>query len=431
MELSALCNLVRNSNGICTDSRTIKKDEIFFALKGPNHDGNVHARAALKAGARAAVADDPSLAGVENIVVVKDVYSTLKDIAVYFRKSLNIPVIAITGTNGKTTTKELIRETLLKKFRVHATEGNLNNHIGVPVTILRTPAETQILVIEMGANHPGEIAALCEIARPTHGLITNIGKAHLEGFGSFEGVIAAKSELYHFLRETGGIIFYNDSDKLLSDLIFKIAHKAVTYSDPSGIDLKVEDIGNNPLLSIKAEYRNKTYCFDTNLFGKHNLDNVRAAMAAGVFFDVPVNDIINAIKSYKPGNNRSQVLKTNSNTIICDSYNANPSSMMRALASFSEMKSEKKMVILGDMLELGTESINEHRAIINEMGKLDLGTVILCGPVFSKAAENGSYRCFINIEALKEMIASEKPAGYSILVKGSRGMALEKIYEFL
>jgi len=352
MESEALCNLVRTSAGICTDSRTIKKGEVFFALKGPNHDGNMHANAAITAGARAAIVDDQSLSG-ENIFVVPDVLTALQQTALFYRKSLTIPVIAITGTNGKTTTKELVREVLSKKYSVHATEGNLNNHIGVPVTLLKAPSDTQMFVIEMGANHPGEIAALCDIARPTHGLITNIGKAHLEGFGSFDGVITAKSELYHFLRENCGIAFYNEKDKLLSDLIFKIVHKALPYSDPSGTDMKVEENGDNVLLSLKAEYHNETAQFDTNLFGHHNLDNVRAAMAVGVFFDVPLTDIIDAIRNYKPGNNRSQVLRTKANTIICDSYNANPSSMMRALASFSGMKSSKKMVILGDMLELG------------------------------------------------------------------------------
>ncbi|HNX67627.1 MAG TPA: UDP-N-acetylmuramoyl-tripeptide--D-alanyl-D-alanine ligase [Bacteroidales bacterium] len=430
MELEALCNLVRTSEGICTDSRTIKKGEVFFALRGPNHDGNLHATAAIAAGARAAVVDDPSLSG-DNIFVVPDVLSALQQTALYYRKSLAAPVIAITGTNGKTTTKELIREVLSKKYSVHATEGNLNNHIGVPVTLLKAPTSTQMFVIEMGANHPGEIAALCDIARPTHGLITNIGKAHLEGFGSFDGVIAAKSELYHFLRDNCGIAFYNEQDKLLSDLIFKIVHKALPYSDPSGTDLKVEENGDNVLLSIKAEYHNETRQFKTNLFGHHNLDNVRAAMAVGIFFDVPLTDIIDAIQNYKPGNNRSQVLRTNNNTIICDSYNANPSSMIRALASFSGMKCQKKMVILGDMLELGTESLNEHQTILDGIRKLGVEEALFCGPVFTRVASGKQYRCFENSNALKEYLTEAKPSGYAILVKGSRGMALEKIYDVL
>jgi UDP-N-acetylmuramoyl-tripeptide--D-alanyl-D-alanine ligase len=430
MESEVLCNLVRSANGICTDSRIVKKGEIFFALRGPNHDGNTHAMAAITAGARAAVVDDPSIAG-DNIVVVPDVLSALRETASFFRSRISVPVIAITGTNGKTTTKELIREVLSKKFRVHATEGNLNNHIGVPVTLLRAPENAQIYVIEMGANHPGEIAALCEVARPTHGLITNIGKAHLEGFGSFEGVVTAKSELFHFLRDNCGIAFYNEKDKLLSDLIFKIAHKAVPYSDPSGTDMKVEECADDVLLSVKAEYHGLTQQFGTNLFGHHNLDNVRAAMAVGIFFDVPMTDIIDAIQNYIPGNNRSQVLKTKNNTIICDSYNANPSSMVRALTSFSEMKSSKKMVILGDMLELGAESLNEHQNILEEIRKLDVGEAVLCGPVFGKVAAGKHYQCFENSNTLKEYLASIKPTGYAILVKGSRGMALEKIYDVL
>jgi UDP-N-acetylmuramoyl-tripeptide--D-alanyl-D-alanine ligase len=430
MDLEALCKLVRDSKGICTDSRTIKKGEVFFALRGPNHDGNLHAAAAIDAGACAAVVDDPSLTG-KNIFVVDNVLDTLRNTALFFRKTLNVPVIAVTGTNGKTTTKELIREVLSKKYRVHATGGNLNNHIGVPVTLLKAPADTQIFVIEMGANHPGEIADLCNIARPTHGLITNIGKAHLEGFGSFDGVIAAKSELYQFLRDNCGIAFYNEKDKLLSDLIFKIAHKAVPYSDPSGTDLKVDEAGGNIMLSVKTEYHNETIQFDTNLFGNHNLDNVRAAMAVGLFFDVALADAVEAIRNYIPGNNRSQVFKTNDNTIICDSYNANPASMLRALTSFSAMGSTKKMVVLGDMLELGTESLNEHQAILDMIRKLDVGEALFCGPLFGKVAAGKHYLCFENSDALKKHLMVKKPSGYAILVKGSRGMALEKIYDVL
>ena len=378
----------------------------------------------------AAIIDNP-LVVHEKMIRVNDVFTTLNQLAELQRNKLTVPVIAITGSNGKTTTKELIRAVLSKKFIVHATEGNLNNHIGVPVTLLQCPDDAGIVLIEMGANHPGEIAALCHLAKPTHGLITNIGKAHLEGFGSFEGVIEAKSELYHYLRENCGIAIYNDSDKLLSELIFRIPHKAVPYSDPSGTDLVVSAADDTVCLKVTAEFHGIQYTFATNLFGSHNLDNVRAAMAVGTFFGIPIDDTINAISSYKPGNNRSQILKTDRNTVICDSYNANPSSMIKALTSFSGMKNGKKMIILGDMLELGNESIREHINLLNDIGKLDVGDVVLCGPLFKGANSDIKCQRFSDVSELRIWLSEEKPQGYSILVKGSRGMALDRVYDLL
>jgi len=430
MELQKLYSIVRESEGICTDTRTLQKGQIFFALKGMNHDGNLHASDALKAGAMAAVVDDRQLSG-DNIIYVDDVFKTLTRLAELRRSYLSIPVIAITGTNGKTTTKELVKSVLSKKFKIHATEGNFNNHIGVPLTLFKAPDDTDILVIEMGANHPGEIATLCKVAKPTHGIITNIGRAHLEGFGSFEGVVSAKSELYHFLRDNGGIAIYNDDDKILSDLVFKIMHKAIPYSDPSGTDLTVAAADDDVCLSVRAQFHGAGYEFPTSLFGKHNLDNVRAAMATGVFFGVPFTDIIDAVSSYKPGNNRSQIKETGNNTLICDSYNANPSSMMRALTSFSEMRCGKKMVILGDMLELGEESISEHTRILDELDRLDVGEVILCGPVFSEIKSHLSFRRFSDTPTLHTWLEENTPRGCTILIKGSRGITLDRIYDLL
>lgn len=430
MELQQIYSLVMKSSGICTDSRTLKKGEIFFALKGPNHDGNLHAHDAVKAGAVAAVVDKTGVMGPD-IINVKDVFTTLNQLAELHRKNITVPVLAITGTNGKTTTKELIRNVLSKKFKVHATEGNLNNHIGVPLTLLRAPADAGILVIEMGASHQGEIATLCEVAKPTHGIITNIGRAHLEGFGSFEGVIEAKSELYHYLRNTGGIAIYNEKDSILSDLIFKIVHKAIPYSDPSGTDMLVEAADDDVYLKVRTQFHGKIYEFPTSLFGKYNLDNVRAAMATGTFFDVPFTDIINAVSSYEPGNNRSQIRATGKNTVICDSYNANPSSMIKALTSFSEMRCSQKMVIIGDMLELGDESISEHTRILEEISRLDVGEVVLCGPLFSQVKQELPYKRFKDATDLRNWLQSINPEGRTILVKGSRGMALDKLYDLL
>lgn len=430
MELQQIYSLIIKSAGICTDTRTLKKGEIFFALKGPNHDGNLHAYDAIKAGAVASVVDKPGISGTE-IINVNDVFTTLNQLAELHRKSITVPVLAITGTNGKTTTKELIKTVLSKKYKVHATEGNLNNHLGVPLTLLKTPADAGILVIEMGASHPGEIAALCEVAKPTHGIITNIGRAHLEGFGSFEGVVEAKSELYHYLRNTGGIAIYNEKDGILNDLIFKIVHKAVPYSDPSGTDMVVEAADDDVYLKVRVQFHGAVNEFSTSLFGKHNLDNVRAAMATGTFFDVPVAGIIDAVSSYKPGNNRSQIRATGKNTVICDSYNANPSSMLKALTSFSEMKCSQKMVIIGDMFELGDEGLIEHARILDEISKLDVGEVVLCGQLFSQVKQELPFKRFKDAPALRNWLQSLNPEGRTILVKGSRGMELDKLYDLL
>jgi len=431
MELNELFSLVRSSAGICIDTRTLKKGEIFFALKGPNHDGNRYAEAAITAGAVAAVTDDPSLKG-EKIIGVGDVLTTLTELAVIHRKTLQVPVIAITGTNGKTTTKELVTAVLSRKKKVHSTMGNMNNHIGVPLTLLGAPADTGYLVIEMGANHQGEIASLCSTAMPTHGIITNIGKAHIEGFGSFENVIAAKSELYQWLRNNGGIALFNENSTTLTELVYHLVLKAVPYSDPGGTDLVVKAaVHDDPFLNVEVDYSGHRYAFTTHLFGSYNLDNVRAAMAVGIFFEVPVDDIIDAISLYRPSNNRSQIRKTERNTLICDSYNANPSSMAKALAAFSEISAEKKMVILGDMLELGHECLPEHVKVIDTLDTMEGTEVLLVGPVFISLAKDGTKKTFSSSGEAREWLSKENLSGYTVLVKGSRGMMLEKVYDAL
>lgn len=432
MEIKELYAIVRNSAGITTDSRSIRKGEIFFALRGPSHDGNVFAHSALASGAVAAVVDDPSLTG-KNIIVVDNVLATLTELAKHHRRMITIPVIAITGSNGKTTTKELIAAVLSKKGKVHRTTGNLNNHIGVPLTLLAAPADTAYMVVEMGANHKGEIAALCEIAMPTIGIITNIGKAHIEGFGSLEDVREAKSELYHWLRKNAGVAIYNEKSNTLKELIFNIVHKAVPYSDPYGTDLIVEAAEADDLyLKVTADYEGRQYTFTTNLFGSYNTDNVRAAMAVGVFLEVPFSDIIDAVSSYKPANNRSQVVNTGRNILICDSYNANPSSMEKAINSFSGVRAEKKMVILGDMLELGSESDSAHDKVISDLKALEGAVIFVVGPLFSAASERSEgIRSFASTEDMYNWLESKKPQCFYILVKGSRGMMLEKLYPLL
>lgn len=432
MEIKELYAIVRNSAGITTDSRSIRKGEIFFALRGPSHDGNVFAHSALASGAMAAVVDDPSLTG-KNIIIVDNVLATLTELAKHHRRMITIPVIAITGSNGKTTTKELIAAVLSKKGKVHRTTGNLNNHIGVPLTLLAAPADTAYMVVEMGANHKGEIAALCEIAMPTIGIITNIGKAHIEGFGSLEDVREAKSELYHWLRKNAGVAIYNEKSNTLKELIFNIVHKAVPYSDPYGTDLIVEAAEADDLyLKVTADYEGRQYTFTTNLFGSYNTDNVRAAMAVGVFLEVPFSDIIDAVSSYKPANNRSQVVNTGRNILICDSYNANPSSMEKAINSFSGVRAEKKMVILGDMLELGSESDSAHDKVISDLKALEGADIFVVGPLFSAASERSEgIRSFASTEDMYNWLESKKPQCFYILVKGSRGMMLEKLYPLL
>ncbi len=431
MELREIYSLIRSSKGICTDTRVIKKGEVFIALKGPNHDGNKFAAAALKAGAIAAIVDDKSLKE-DKMLTVNDTLKTLKDLAILHRRTINVPVIGITGTNGKTTTKELVNTVLSKKGKVHCTSGNLNNHIGVPLTLLSAPDDASFLVIEMGANHKGEIASLCEIAMPSYGLITNIGKAHLEGFGSYEEVISAKSELYQWLGKNGGVAFYNEKSAILKELIYHHTHKAVPYSDPTGTDMVVSLTDSNSLqMGLEVCFERNHYAFSTNLFGSYNIDNVRAAMTVGLFFGVTIDKVIEAVSAYKPSNNRSQVMTTSHNTLICDSYNANPSSMLKALEAFSMIHAEKKMIILGDMLELGSESFSEHKIILENIERLGITEVCLVGPVFKSAVAGKNIKTFADSEELRKRFLEVPPKDYTILIKGSRGMMLEKIYEAL
>ena len=430
METERLYELYQSSAGITTDSRSVARGEIFFALRGPNHDGNRHATAAVAAGALASVVDDPSLTG-KKLILVDDVLGALTSLAAFHRRRLTVPVIAITGTNGKTTTKELITAVLSRKARVHSTAGNLNNHIGVPLTLLSAPDDAGFLVVEMGASHVGEIAALCETAMPTHGIITNIGTAHIEGFGSFENVREAKSELYKWLGAIGGTVIYNDDNAVLSELA-QLARRTVPYSSPEGHRLTaLPEESDSISLNVNAVLDGREYSFATGLFGSYNIDNIRAAMATGLIFDVPVSEIIDAVSSYRPANNRSQVVDTGRNIVIRDAYNANPSSMEKAIASFAVLRSEKKMVILGDMLELGSVSAQGHISVVSQVRGLGAAEVALIGPRFREAAGDLPARLFGSSEEACVWLRAERPEGYSILVKGSRGMMLEKVYPLL
>ncbi len=430
MKTEQLYDLFIKSAGITTDSRKVNEGQIFFALWGSNYNGNKFASEALAKGASCAVIDDP-IFETEKTFLVDDCLLELQALATHHRKVLNIPVLAVAGTNGKTTTKELLAAIIGKKFKIHFTKGNLNNHIGVPLTILSAPSGTQFMIIEIGASHIGEIRSLCLIAQPDYGIITNIGTAHIEGFGSIEGVIEAKTELYEYLKRVNGIVFYNDQDPLLTEKLFKNINRAVPFSDPTGSELHVEQIPSDLNLRLSARYSRNSYIIKTNLFGDYNLENVKAAIAIGLFLDVKMDDIVKSVEDYRPANNRSQVRITESNTLICDSYNANPTSMHAALESFAVMKADRKTIIMGDMLELGGISKVEHSKILSELQFYNFEKVFLVGPIFMAVSAKSGFRSFRDVNTLIEFLRNEPIKGNTILIKGSRGIGLEKVYDLL
>ncbi len=430
MDLTELYRIFRESAGVSTDSRSVKKGELFFALRGQNYNGNIYVSEAVEKGASFAVTDDPAF-NKGRTVLVENTLESLKSLAAHHRKVIGVPVLGITGSNGKTTTKELIAGILSKKLKVHYTKGNFNNDIGLPLTILSAPYDTEIMVLEMGANHIGEIRALCNIAMPDYGIITNIGTAHIEGFGSFEGVIRAKTELYEYLSLSGGIAIFNDKNPLLLNKIYSTVNKAVPYSFPSGTELRVEALPSPMNLKVNIKYRHFDEEIQTGLFGAYNMENVKAATAAGLFLGVKIEDISEALAGYQPGNNRSQIRITQRNTLVCDSYNANPTSMLLSVKSFFNLSSERKVLILGDMLELGESSGREHKKIVDELTKLKPDKVILVGKNFIQAAAGSGFLVFEDLNGLTEYLVSQPISGSHILLKGSRGIALERIYDFL
>lgn len=418
------------STGVSTDSRTIKKGQLFFALWGQNFNGNKYAEEALDKGASYAVIDDPAFE-TDRTILVDDTLLELMGLATHHRKMTNAKVLAITGTNGKTTTKELIASIMSKKFKVHYTKGNLNNEIGLPMTILSAPRDVEMMILEMGANHIGEIRTLCNIARPDYGIITNIGNAHIEGFGSFEGVLKAKSELYEYLRKVNGIAIYNDKNPYLTEKIYKLINRGVPYSNPTGVDLVVEALPSEMNLAVRVKYQHRTHDIQTALFGSYNLENVTAAIATGLFLGVSMEDILEEVVKYQPGNNRSQIKTTPDNTIVCDSYNANPTSMALAIKSFSELKAGRKAVILGDMLELGEKSEEEHLKLVEQVKVLNAEKVLLVGSNFKKASSGTGFLSFSDVNELRNYLRKKPLKGTFVLVKGSRGIALEKVYDLL
>lgn len=412
---------------ISTDSRQIVPGSLFFALKGDNFDGNKYAGVAVDTGAAYAVIDDADYAGA-NTLLVNNVLETLQQLALMHRRKFDIPVIAITGSNGKTTTKELINTVLSRRHNVTATVGNLNNHIGVPLTLLNIADETQIAIIEMGANHQLEIESYCKIAEPTHGLITNIGKAHLGGFGGYEGVIKAKTELYSWLRSSEGTVFVNSGNALL--LEHTAGMKRILYGTENGIHTQGKSMNNTSTLGLTWFSGNENITIQTNLVGNYNFENAMAAICIGTFFNVPAAEIKSAISNYLPSNSRSQALHTKRNFIILDAYNANPTSMQLAIENLKQSAASQKMVLLGDMLELGDESPAEHQAIVNLVGKSGFDLAVFVGPDFTMAAA-GKFRCFGNSAEAFEWLMKQQIKDFTILVKGSRGIKMEKVLEAL
>ncbi len=451
MEMKELYELFLQHPTITTDSRDVPEGSMFFALKGDTFDGNAYAISALEKGAAYAVIDEKEYAKESNdrLILVEDVLTTLQQLAKYHRVHLGTPIIGITGTNGKTTTKELISAVLKKKYNVLYTQGNFNNHIGVPKTLLQLTKEHDIAVIEMGANHPGEIKTLVEIVLPDFGIITNVGKAHLLGFGSFEGVIRTKGELYDFLRVLQGTVFINNDNPHLLGISNGL--KLVKYGQKEAKDLLVkgELVECNPFLKFEWQtsstltpQQSTVNCqlstvncqlstVQTRLIGSYNLDNALAAACIGTFFNVPATDISAALEEYTPSNNRSQLTITQDNKLVVDAYNANPTSMRAALDNFRLIKAEHKMCILGQMGELGDVSEEEHQKVIDLLGDCGFEKVWLVGENFAKTAHPAHYRLFANVEEVKAAIATEKPQGYLILIKGSNSNKLVQTVELL
>jgi len=429
MEISELYKYFLRYKNVSTDSRNLPPECIFFALKGEHFNGNNFAAEALEKGAALAVVDEELPVTDSRIIKTADVLQTLQLLAAYHRKQLGITVVAITGSNGKTTTKELTRAVLSRKYGVFATQGNLNNHIGVPLTLLSMNKSTTIGIVEMGANHPGEIATLSEIAAPDAGLITNIGKAHLEGFGSLEGVAKAKGELFRYLMHHNKTVFLNEGNDLLRDMVSSDYKQVRYYNGARGITSV--KISASPFLTMEVKLENRNILLNTNLIGTYNAENVMAACCAGLYYHVDINDIREAVESYQPVNNRSQLIQTKNNTVIMDAYNANPSSMAAAVKEFTDFAVKKKLFILGEMRELGISSETEHELLAESLRKKGITDVILTGMLFEKAALNAGFRFAQNTDNLIEMMKMMKLKGYHIFIKGSRSNRLEKLLPVL
>ncbi len=432
MRIEEIYTIYQQYPSIQTDSRKVQKDDLFFALKGASFNGNLFAEEAIEKGAAFVFADENTSFTNDRIIQTGDVLKTLQELAYYHRRQFSndiegrvpVPFIAITGSNGKTTTKELLHEVLSSTFITYTTQGNLNNHIGIPLTILKIKPDAQMAVIEMGANHLKEIAGYCEYTMPTHGIITNVGKAHLEGFGGAENVKKAKGELFEYLRNNNGTAFVNSGDTAVVDLSKGISN--VIYYGNDGEDLHGNITRNDPFLEVRIGGL-KTLDIKTNLVGDYNLPNVLAAVCIGRYFKVEDEKIKKAIENYRPSNSRSQLIQQNSNTIILDAYNANPTSMKAAIENFAALKGDKKILLLGDMMELGPESEHEHAAIISIIDKYNWEAVVLVGEDFRNLRHQ--YINYDNVLQAREWLKSSTLKMHRYLLKVRGAMQMEKVLE--
>lgn len=448
LEIEELYSIyIEKSQGVCTDTRSIVPGSMFFALRGETFNGNDFALAAIGGGAAYAVVDEAAVeeADPQRVILVDDVLVALQQMARHHRRQFRIPVVALTGTNGKTTTKELVAACLRRKYNVIATEGNLNNHIGVPLTLLRINADTRAAVIEMGASNPGEIETLVKLVCPSFGLITNVGKAHLQGFGSLEGVMATKGELYDDLNEHRKIAFVNVDNPLLVKMASRRERmQIVPYGMNNNMAKVVVDEGGSPFLTVvipnpcytavEENGEPEWITIRTNLIGAYNADNVLAAMCVATYMDIPAADAVAAIEEYVPSNNRSQLKETGSNTLVIDAYNANPTSMRAAIENFAALKMPDKVLMLGDMLELGADSVSEHKGIVALALEKGFGRIFLVGSEFAAAC--AQLQCsvpqlFEDSLKLRQHLKEKPLSGCSILIKGSRGKRLERVIEAL
>ena len=418
--------LYKKAYTVTTDSRTISKDCVFVALKGEHFDGNDFAMKVAEEGVAACViADRKDLPKHERLFVVEDSLKCLQSLAKLHRERIGLPILGITGTNGKTTTKELVSAVLSKKFNIVFTQGNFNNQLGVPLTVLRIKPGTEMAVVEMGASHPGDIDELTNIGEPNFGMITNIGRAHLRDFGGYEGVVKTKNEMYQYIAKHNGLLFVNNDNALLMNLANNI--NKVTYGTNQNADIQGKMLSANPYLSVEW----KGYKIDTQLVGDYNFENVMAAICIGTYFKVAENDIVDALSNYCPTNNRSQVIETGKNRVVMDAYNANPTSMSLAIKNFRNICKSDNLLILGDMRELGEESEREHKMIIELLKELKFKNVYLVGNEFSKSSENSEFSSFNNVEELAQYLQKHPVSGYDILVKGSNSVHLNKIIDSL
>ena len=428
MQLEKIYNLYLQHPQVQTDTRALKKGDLFFALKGPNFNGNQYASTAVSMGAAGVVIDEPIGIEGENIFLVEDVLNTLQALALHHRKQFTIPFLAITGSNGKTTTKELIHAVLSSTYKTYTTKGNLNNHIGVPLTLLSIQQDAEMAIIEMGANHQKEIESYCQIALPTHGLITNCGKAHLEGFGGEEGIRKGKGELFDYLAIHTGTAFINSDLDYLESMSEKISNK-IFYGNKKGSNHS-SVIDTEKLLGLEVMLGgNQQQKIFSQLVGVYNKANIDAAICIGLHFGIAFDKIRNAIESYIPDNARSQLIERGNNTIILDAYNANPTSMQAAIENFAKMDGEHKYLFLGGMMELGKDSIEEHQALIGLLTQLKLNNIVLVGGDFANVTH--PFRFFENVAAAAEWLKDNQPSSAHLLIKGSRSTKMEKLLEVL